>query len=86
VSSTKKLVAPAWYKNTYFWLAAILLGLAIIGLPFFGGDESIRDPGQKRESNLYALYFGAAVVMFINGWLSHRQTVKAYHEHLENPN
>lgn len=78
----KKISKPAWYKNTYFWIAAVLFTLGIIGLPFIAGDAAIRDPGQKRENSLYLIYFGASVVMFVNGVLSHRQTVQAYRESL----
>lgn len=44
------------------------------------GENSIRDPGQKREGGLVLIYFGGAVAMFINGRLSHRQTVQHYNE------
>jgi len=64
--------------NTYFWLAAILLILAVIGA--ISGDHAIRDPGQKREGGLYLLYFVASVVMLVNGYLSHRQTVQQFEE------
>jgi hypothetical protein len=80
VSQKKPLPKPVWYKNTYFWLAGVLLVLAIVGLPFLGGDLAIRDPGQKRESNLYLIYLGASVVMFLNGYMSHRLTVQQYEE------
>ncbi len=79
--SDKKVVKPVWYKNTYFWIAAILFILAIVGL--MAGEGSIRDPGQKREGGLALLYFAGAVIMFVNGWLSHRQTVQHYRETLE---
>ncbi len=71
---------PAWYKNTYFWIAGVLFALSIIGLPFLGGDSVIRDPGQKRENWLFLLYLGAGVVMLINGYISHQQTVQHYRE------
>jgi len=80
VSQKKPSPKPAWHKNTYFWIAAILFVLGVVGLPFLGGDHAIRDPGQKRESSLYMLYFGASVIMFINGYISHRQTVQQYQE------
>lgn len=79
--SEKKTSRPAWYKNTYFWIAGILLILGLLGLVM--GDNVIRDPGQKRESGLALMYFAAAVIMFLNGWLSHRQTVQHYKETLE---
>ncbi len=60
MTQKKPLPKPSWYKNTYFWIAGILFVLGVIGLPFVGGDTAIRDPGQKRESNLFLLYFGAA--------------------------
>jgi hypothetical protein len=78
--SRKKPSPPVWYKNTYFWIAGILAILGIIGLPFVGGDDAIRDPGQKHESGLAWLYFLAAGIMFLNGYLSHRQTVQHYME------
>ena len=76
-SSTK---LPAWYLNTFFWIGAILLILGVIGLPFLGGDQTIRDPGQKREGSLYLYYLVGGIVMIANGWLSHRQTVVAFDE------
>jgi len=81
VSEAKPKQKPNWVKNTYFWLAAILLIIAIAGI--VGGDSLIRDPGQKRENNLYLLYLGAAVVMAVNGFLSHRLTVKDFEEEQE---
>jgi hypothetical protein len=76
----KPLPKPAWYKNTYFWIALILFIVGIFGLPFLGGDNAVRDPGQRRETGLAYLYFGAAVVMFVNGYISHSQTVQMYRE------
>jgi hypothetical protein len=80
VKVKKAPVRPNWVKNTYFWLGAILFILGIVGLPMFGGDEAIRDPGQKREDSLYLLYFVASVVMFVNGWLSQKQAVQHFEE------
>jgi hypothetical protein len=79
----KKIPKPAWYKNTYFWIAGILLIIGIFGLPFLAGPEAIRDPGQRRENGLTFIYFGGSLLMLINGWLSHKQTVQHYHEALE---
>ncbi len=76
---SRKPPVPTWWKNTYFWIAAILFVVAIFGL--IRGPEAIRDPGQKREDHLVVLiYLAGAVVMLINGLLSHRQTVMHYHE------
>ena len=80
MSQKKPLPKPVWYKNTYFWIAGFLFILGVVGLPFLGGDSAIRDPGQKRESNLFLLYFAASAVMLLNGWLSHRQTVLQFEE------
>lgn len=76
--SQKKIPKPVWYKNTYFWIAGILFVLGILGL--VKGDEIIRDPGQRREQGLTLLYFVAAVIMYLNGWVSHKQTVQHYEE------
>jgi hypothetical protein len=80
--SKKPILKPAAWKNTYFWIAGMLALLAVVGL--IGGDSVIRDPGQRKESTLWIIYLGASVVMAINGFLSHRQTVQAYSEALEN--
>jgi hypothetical protein len=80
VSQKKTLPRPVWYKNTYFWIAAILLVLGFIGLPFVGADKAIRDPGQKHEDRLYILYLTAALVMLVNGYISHKQTVQHFEE------
>ena len=78
--SQKPLHKPVWYKNTYFWIAGVLFALSILGLPFLGGDDMIRDPGQKRENWLFLLYLVAGVVMLVNGYVSHQQTVQHYRE------
>ena len=69
---------PAWYKNTYFWIAAALFLLGILAL--VRGPDTIRDPGQKHENGLAWWYLFASVLMYVNGWLSHQQTVKSYQE------
>ena len=74
----KPLPKPAWYKNTYFWIALLLFIVGVIGL--VAGNEAIRDPGQQKEGGLAWLYFGAAAVMFVNGYISHSQTVQLYKE------
>jgi hypothetical protein len=74
----KKLPKPAWYKNTYFWIAGILFILFIVGI--VSGDATIRDPGQKREGLLSLLYLVASAIMLLNGFLSHAQTVQHYNE------
>jgi len=79
----KALPIPAAWKNSYFWIAAILLVVGIIGLPFLFKDEAIRDPGQADEPRLWLIYFAGALIMFVGGVLSHKQTVQAYQEALE---
>ncbi len=74
---------PAAWKNTYFWFAGFLFLVAVWGLPFLGGDQSIRDPGQLEEGGLPWIYLGGAIVMLVNGILSHRQTVQLYNEQSE---
>jgi len=69
----------SWWRNTYFWLAGILFFVGILGL--IGGPALIRDPGQKREDSLVTmLYFVGAIVMVVNGWVSHRQTLREFEE------
>lgn len=80
MSRSKTPSVPVWWKNTYFWISLALFVIGIIGLPMFGGDNAIRDPGQKVEHNLYWLYFGASIVMLIGGMISHAQTVQQYKE------
>ncbi|MBI1756068.1 MAG: hypothetical protein HY248_05330 [Fimbriimonas ginsengisoli] len=76
--SQKPLPKPNWVKNTYFWIAGLLLLLSLVG--FVGGEGTIRDPGQKRESGLAVLYVAAAGLMLVNGLISHRQTIQHYSE------
>jgi hypothetical protein len=71
---------PKWWKNTFFWIAAVLFIIGVLGLPFLGGDQAIRDPGQTPESNLYFVYFGACIITLINGLISHKLTVQQYLE------
>ncbi|MBI5707172.1 MAG: hypothetical protein HZC36_09320 [Armatimonadetes bacterium] len=79
--SEKPPPKPVWWKNTYFWITGILVLVAAYGLAV--GENAVRDPGQKREGGLVLIYLGSAVVMFVNGWLSHKQTVQHYNEYLE---
>ncbi|MES1228292.1 MAG: hypothetical protein ABUL72_06435, partial [Armatimonadota bacterium] len=53
-------------------------GLSIWG--FIKGDAVIRDPGQIKENNLAWFYLAGAVIMVVNGWMTHRQAVKAVEE------
>lgn len=63
-----------WWKKTDFWIALILAVIGLIGLA--RGNEVIADPGQDVDPNLAWLYLLAAVVMLINGILSHRQYLR----------
>ena len=76
--SKKPLTKPVAALNTYFWIAGILFILGIVG--FIRGQDAIRDPGQIDEDGLALIYLGGAVVMLINGILSHRHTVQLYGE------
>lgn len=74
----KKHPKPVWWKNTFFWFGGILFILAVVGL--ISGEDTIRDPGQVRENGLVWIYLGGAIVMVVNGALTHNQAVRAYAE------
>lgn len=84
----KPMAKPTWSKNTFFWIAGALVFLALLGIVF--GDRAIRDPGQRQDSiqlfgvrkyiPLFVLYLAAAVIMGVNGVLSHRQTLQQHAE------
>lgn len=74
----KKVSAPVWWKNTFFWFGGILVVLGIVGL--IGGEEIIRDPGQVREGGLVLIFVCAGLVMLVNGWLTHRQSIQHFEE------
>lgn len=74
----KPVPPPVWWKNTYFWIAGLLVFVGLYGL--FRGDATIRDPGQRPETNLPIWYLAAAVLMAVNGAMSHRLTVQHYEE------
>lgn len=76
--SKRPLPKPVWWKNTYFLISALLLIISMVGVAF--GSHTIRDPGQRPESNLSLIYLLASVVMLVNGLISHRQTVMSYEE------
>lgn len=78
--SDRPTPVPVWWKNTFFWIAGLLFIVGVIGLPFVKGPEAIRDPGQIREGGLTLIYFGGALIMLVNGWLSHRQAINHYVE------
>lgn len=44
------------------------------------GESAIRDPGQIRESGLVWIYFAGALLMLVNGALTHSQAIQAYQE------
>jgi hypothetical protein len=69
---------PVWWKNSFFWFAGILAGLALFGL--VRGEDVIRDPGQRWETGLVWIYLGGAVVMLVNGLMSHQQACQAFSE------
>lgn len=77
---SKKLAPPSWWKNTYFWIAAILFVVFVIGL--IKGPDAVRDPGQLDENGLIWIYLAGAVVMAVNGYLSHKQYVQNYNDEM----
>ncbi len=74
---SKSIQAPKWWLNTYFWWSGAIFILSIGGL--IKGVGVITDPGQRPEKYLVLVYFGAGVVMLINGLMSHSQAVQAYY-------
>ena len=74
----KPLPKPVWWKNTFFWFGGILFFVALYGL--VRGQETIRDPGQVREGGLVWIYLAGAVLMGLNGVLTHGQALRAYAE------
>ncbi|GIV07064.1 MAG: hypothetical protein KatS3mg017_0266 [Fimbriimonadales bacterium] len=71
-----------WWKKTDFWIALILLVIGIIG--FARGNTAIADPGQDVDARLAWLYLLAAVIMLVNGILSHKQHLRDLEEHRAN--
>ncbi len=67
-----------WWKKTDFWIALMLAVIGIVGLA--RGNEVIADPGQDVDPRLAWLYLLAALVMLINGILSHRQYLRELEE------
>ena len=74
----KKPRAPRWWLNTYFIFSFLLAIIGLLGL--LRGAEYIRDPGQPSASALPLYYLLAAAVFVINGVVSHRSSLRAYHE------
>jgi hypothetical protein len=72
-----------WWKNTFFLFAFLLAVVAVGGAVY--GESAVRDPGQVREGGLVLINAVAAVVMFVNGWISHQLSVQAYQEHFQDP-
>ena len=77
----KPIPVPVWWKNTYFWIAGLLVVVGVYGL--LRGADTIRDPGQRPETNLSLWYLAAALLMAVNGAMSHRLTVQHYEEEKE---
>lgn len=67
-----------WWKKTDFWIALILFIISMIG--FARGNAAIADPGQDIDPRLAWLYLIAAVIMLINGILSHKQHLRDLEE------
>ncbi|MFN7161876.1 MAG: hypothetical protein ACK4NB_02315 [Fimbriimonadales bacterium] len=67
-----------WWKKTDFWIALILFVIGIIG--FARGNAAIADPGQDVDPRLAWLYLLAAVIMLVNGILSHKQHLRDLEE------
>ncbi len=70
-----------WWKKTDFWIALILFIVGIIG--FVRGNQAIADRGQDVDPRLAWFYLLAAVIMLVNGILSHKQYLREHAEQLE---
>ena len=79
--SSKGPAAPVYWKNSFFWFAAVLLGLGVWGM--ISGEQVIRDPGQVKESNLALYYLAGALIMAVNGVITHRLGLKAFRDEQE---
>jgi hypothetical protein len=56
----------------------VLFVLGIAGA--IRGNDFIRDPGQRHEDLLWVIYLVAAVVMLINGLISHKIWLSSFVE------
>lgn len=73
--------APAWWKNTYFIFGFLLLIVAILG--FIRGARYIMDPGQPFSESLPWYYAFAALLFFVNGYVSHKAYLREFHTQLQ---
>lgn len=74
----KKPREPRWWLNTYFLFAFLLALIGLLGLA--RGAEYIRDPGQPSSAGHPLYYLLAAAVFVMNGVVSHRSSLRTYHE------
>ncbi|MCW5934125.1 MAG: hypothetical protein KIT45_07470 [Fimbriimonadia bacterium] len=64
----------SWLKKTDFWIAFVLMVIGVVGIA--RGNQSIADPGQDAHPQLAWLYLLAALIMLVNGLVSHRQYLR----------
>ena len=76
--SRKHPKRPVWWKNTFFLFGATLVVIGFWGL--VSGEKVIRDPGQIRENGLVLFYILGGAVMLLNGWMTHKQSIKTFEE------
>ncbi|MGE0002585.1 MAG: hypothetical protein AB7F50_09390 [Fimbriimonadaceae bacterium] len=76
--ASKSPTRPVWWKNTFFLFGILLVVIALIGA--VRGESAIRDPGQIKENGLVMINMVAAILMLVNGVVSHRLAVQAYEE------
>jgi hypothetical protein len=62
------------WKSSYIWIAGLLLIISIYG--FATSANKISDPGQPQDSLLPLWYFIAAILMVVNGFLSHKNWIE----------
>lgn len=68
------------YLNGFVVIGIVLLGISIAGM--VGGNAMLTEPGDPVHWYMWLLYLAAAILMFVNGYVSIRA---AQHAHQADP-